>query len=65
MALTYDPNEKKIEIYNTNVINTNNEDDIILITILGILTYTWTNKTNMVIIININITQHYQEKYEH
>ena len=56
---------KRIKIYNTNVINTNNEDDIILITILGILTYTWTNKTNMVIIININITQHYQEKYEH
>ena len=54
-----------MEINNTIVINTNNEDDIILITILGILTYTWTNKTTMVIIININITQHYQEKYEH
>ena len=57
--------KKRIEINNTDVINTNNEDDIILITILGILTYTWTNKTTMVIIININITQHYQEKYEH
>ena len=56
---------KKKEINNTNVIKTNNENDIVLRTILGTLTQAWTSKTNMVIIININIAQHCQERYEH